>query len=224
MKTRRQIWIENYRVRPYLQHSSEQEIAERLRYVIENMTTTTPDGKIAPLLPEPDGKFWYELFEQVLEEYRRRRIEPPAGFLKGAQVPNPAHPISSAALKAVSEAELPPNGKYLVKLGRRQHISNFYERGELRIAPASIYADPSLNSAIRDDELALSAFGQQSEVLIRVIDPKTGGPFRTHGLRDPDARNETDRKSHIYVSFENQLLRSVHGNEVGREVICRFRV
>lgn len=65
--------------------------------------------------------------------------------------------------------QLPPGGTYLVKLGHRQHISNFYERVELRIAP-SAYADPSLNSAIRDDELALSAFGQQSEVLIRAFD------------------------------------------------------
>lgn len=179
MKTRRQIWIEGYRLRPYLQHSSEQEIAERLRYIIENMTTMTPSGKITALPPEPRGKFWYELFEHALEEYRRRGIEPPPGFLKGAQVPNPAQPVSSAALKAVSEARLAPDGTSLVKLGRRQHISNFYERSELRIAPASAYADPSLNSAIRDDELALSAFGQQSEVVIPAFDEAGALKFAT---------------------------------------------
>src|SRR5579871_1569185 len=198
MTTRRQMWIENYRLRRYLQHSSEQEVAERLRYIIENMTTTTADGKIAPLPPEPDGKFWYELFEQALEEYRRRGIEPPPGFLKGAQVPNPAHPITSAALKAVGGAQLPPDGTYLVKLGRRDRISNFFERGELRVAPASIYADPSLNAAIRDDELALSAFGQQSGVLIQVLDPKTGTP--THATRPIGNLTYTSRsKTNYYV-------------------------
>lgn len=51
---------------------------------------------------------------------------------------------------------------------------DFYKRGRLRIAPASSYSDPSLNLAIRDDELSVSTYGLQSEVLIEVFDPNNG--------------------------------------------------
>jgi hypothetical protein len=75
---------------------------------------------------------------------------------------------------AIRSVSLPAEGTYLVKLGKREHMLDFYKRGRLRIAPASSYADPSLNCAVRDDELSLSAYGLQSEVLIEVFDQKTG--------------------------------------------------
>jgi len=161
-------------MRRYLEHSSEQELAQRLRYIIENMSTLLPDGKIGVLPPEPHGKNWYELFEHALEEYRKRKINPPGGFLQEAHVPNPTHPVAEAAIRAVRGISVPSEGNYLVKFGERTHMLNFYKRGMLRIGPASSYFDPSLNSAIRDDELALSTYGLQSEVLIKVFDHKTG--------------------------------------------------
>jgi hypothetical protein len=161
-------------LRPYLKHSSEQELAERLRYIVENMTVLTREGKAGVLAPEPHGKHWYPLFEHALEEYRQRNLPPPANFLKNAQVPDPSHSISAQALAAVRRASLAPDETYLVKLGKRDHMSAFYRDGKLRIAPAGIYNDPSLNAAICDDELSLSSFGLQSEVLIEAFDPKTG--------------------------------------------------
>jgi hypothetical protein len=172
--TRQRMWQQGYRTRPYLQHSSEQEVAARLRYVLENITTLLPDGKVGVLSPEPYGKDWYPLFEHVQEEYRRRGTTPPGGFLKDAKVANPTFPVADAAISAIRSVSLTAEGTYLVKLGKREHMLDFYKRGRLRIAPASSYADPSLNCAVRDDEQSLSAYGLQSEVLIEVFDQKTG--------------------------------------------------
>lgn len=177
LMTRQEMWRQKYRLRPYLQHCKEEEVAERLRYVIENMTTLTSDRKVAPLAPEPHGKYWFELFEHVQEEYRRRGDGAPEGFLKDAQVPHPADPISSAAIRAVQRASVPADRSHLIKFGMHEHMLELYNSGRLRIAPATSYSDASLNPAIHDDELLLSSFGQQSEVLIEVFDAKTGQPM-----------------------------------------------
>jgi hypothetical protein len=166
-------WRQNYRIRPYLEHSSEEQVAARLRYIVENMTTLQPNGKIGALTPEPYGKMWWELFTHVLEEYGRRNVSPPEGFLKDAGVPKVMHPIAEASIRAIRATSIPAEGTYLVKFGHREHMLEFYKRGRLRIAPASTYADPSLNAAVRDNELSLDAYGLQSEVLIEVFDPTT---------------------------------------------------
>jgi hypothetical protein len=171
--SRQDRWRQNYRIRPYLEHSSEQQLAARLRYIIENMTTLQLDGKIGALTAEPHGKMWWELFTHVLEEYARRKASPPEGFLKDAGVPKVMHPIAEASIRAIRATSVPAEGTYLVKLGQREHMIEFYKRGRLRIAPASTYADPSLNTAIHDDELSLHTYGLQSEVLIEVFDPAT---------------------------------------------------
>lgn len=49
----------------------------------------------------------------------------------------------------------------------------------IRVAAASSYADPSLNRAIKDDELSLSVFALKGEISAWVVDRKTGKPGRS---------------------------------------------
>lgn len=51
-----------------------------------------------------------------------------------------------------------------------------FERGQIRIAAASSYADPSLNPAIHDDELRITGISLASEVTMTVVDKATGAP------------------------------------------------
>jgi hypothetical protein len=44
-------------------------------------------------------------------------------------------------------------GSYLLKFGHAVHLRALFEDGRIQISPASSYADPSLNSAIQDNEL-----------------------------------------------------------------------
>jgi hypothetical protein len=163
-----------YRARPYLADATSAEIAERLRDIIVNLTTLTPEGQIGVLPPLPHGDAWYRLLEHVLEAYRARGETPPNGFLEGSKLPQPSYPEAPRAIVGFGKLNMPSSGNYIVKLGQARHIETLFREGKLRINPASTYNDPSLNSAIRDDELSLHAFGVKAEVKMTAYDGKTG--------------------------------------------------
>jgi hypothetical protein len=126
---------------------------------------------------------------------RMRGKGPPSNFLKNAIVPRPTHPAPPSIAKALEGIALPPADSYLLKLGKTEHMRALHENGSLRIGPASGYSDPSLNAAIRDDELKLSAFGLRSEVKMEVIDHKTGksrGPIEPLGNVTYTTASKTD--------------------------------
>jgi len=86
---RADVWRMNYGLRRYLDHSSDKKIADRLRYMVENLTTPSPDGKVGASVPNPHGS-WLELFAHIQEEYRLRKAEFPADVLKGRTRPKSA--------------------------------------------------------------------------------------------------------------------------------------
>lgn len=172
---RQDVWRLNYQKRRYLKSASEDVIAARLRAVTENLTTLTAGGKIGFVHPDLGGREWLELVAHVQEEYRLRGIAgPPDGFLADALVPKASHPEIPAAAKATADISLPTDRPYLVKLGRRKHMESLYERGAMRIAAASSYADPSLNAAVRDDELSISVVALKDELTGQLVDKTTG--------------------------------------------------
>lgn len=171
---RHEVWRRNYRQRPYLQDATDEELTQRLRDVIENLTALTLDGRLSPLPPGAEGEKWMELFTHILEAYGARRSQPPDNFLRGAKVPRPDDPITARALSRVRNLNLPTPGTYLVKLGKREHMIDLFERGRLRVSPASSYSDPSLNAAIKDDELSISAIAMKGEVQITIPDDRMG--------------------------------------------------
>ena len=61
-------------------------------------------------------------------------------------------------------------GQALVKLGKRIHMQELCESGRIRIAPARLYSDPSLNYAIGDDELTFDRYMLGAEVTITFLD------------------------------------------------------
>jgi len=74
------------------------------------MTTLLPDGKVGVPPPEPHGKMWMELFQNVLDQFARRKIKPPKDFLKDARIPRPTYPAPPAAVKALEGISRPPEG------------------------------------------------------------------------------------------------------------------
>jgi hypothetical protein len=78
----------------------------------------------------------------------------------------------------------------LIKLGKKEHMAAMFAEGAIRIAAASSYADPSLNRAIKDDELSLSVFTLNSEFSAREVDKQTGKPGRLiHPIGDVTITN-----------------------------------
>ena len=112
------------------------------------------------------------LFTHMLEEcVLRGQGMPPATDLR---IPTPTSPAQPAVVVALKEVYLPHPGQALIKLGQREHMKAFFERGQLQISPASTYKDPSLNYALQDDELKFDRVRPRSEVTIRYLDKEAG--------------------------------------------------
>src|SRR5207248_1805016 len=98
----------------------------------------------------------------------------PPRVLDGAKLPRPTYPVPPRAVEALRRITTPEAGTYLVKYGERKHMADLYEQGWLMIKPASSYRDPSLNTAVRDDELTVSGIGLRSSFRIGILDQSTG--------------------------------------------------
>ncbi|MGO9019649.1 MAG: hypothetical protein ACLQVJ_15005 [Syntrophobacteraceae bacterium] len=113
---------------------------------------------LSPVSLEKGGKHLIELFTHVLEEFQIRFGPPPNGFpdgfLEGARIPNPALTLALKAVERLKSFKL-SSGKYLVKYGHKEHMKSLYEQGRIKISAAGTFNDPSINPAIRDEELEL---------------------------------------------------------------------
>jgi hypothetical protein len=174
---RHEAWRAHYRARRYMEHLTDDELQQRAKDVFLNMLVITQEAKIGLPPISPESTCWMEVWTHVLEEFVVRFGPYPAGFgtgfMKTVAIPVPSNPLAERAAAAVS-ARAAPQGAYLVKYGKLKHLKPAYELGRLRIAPASAYSDPSLNPAIRDEELEVEIQPPPSEIRLTVIDPKSG--------------------------------------------------
>ena len=132
-----------------MQSLNDVEVDLRFADIVTNQTILTPEGKIGIF-----GIQWMEKFAHVMEElgYRGRGF-PPADLL-GDRLATP-HAVRSE-LGAKVRGRYPngvPDRFVLFKYGKCEHLEALLTRGQLRLSPASAYADPSLNVAIADNEL-----------------------------------------------------------------------
>jgi hypothetical protein len=156
MMPRHVYWRTQYRRDRYLQNLSADEIAERTNDVMNNLMTLTEDQKIGIRPMDEAGNYWSATFTHILEECVLREYQPPFPMdqIKEWHHPQYDWPGIDKAIAAFKARNLNP-GEYLVKYGEYQFLQPALEEGKIRISPASRYADPSLNYAIRDSELEL---------------------------------------------------------------------
>jgi hypothetical protein len=103
------------------------------------------------------------------------------GFITDLRIPRPDSLLATKAAQVVKAANLKglQPGSYLIKYGKHQYLEAMCEAGSIRIAPAASYDDPSLNPAIRDQELELYIQPTPLAMRLEVIDHKTGKPKAT---------------------------------------------
>jgi hypothetical protein len=178
-----------YRVRRYLQHLTKEQLRQRFIDIFLNLFTLRSDGKLAFPAPGEDAAFWTSRFVDVLEEHVLRFGPYPKGFddgfAKNLDLVKFVGPTGARAIKALESATRFGTSS-LVKYGQADHLKATLETGRIRIAPASSYSDPSLNRAVRDDELQLDYFLPPSEFKLEAFDHKTGrskGPLQLLGNR-----------------------------------------
>ena len=122
---------------------SDYELDSRFGDIMTNDAILTEDGKLG-IIPD-----FLEKGTHVLEEYELRGIGLPHTQIMGKRFKIPT-PIKDYRLIRKIKADYPkgiPQKFTLFKYGKLKYFKNFIENGHLRIQPASVYADPSLNPA-----------------------------------------------------------------------------
>jgi hypothetical protein len=158
------------------------ELNRRAADLISNILTLTPQGQIGCLQIEGGGTEWMRKVTHVFEEFQLRFGPYPGGFsketLEALQAPKPTFPDVPPGWRALSAAGL-EKGRCLLKFGKRSHMEAMVGAGTIRIAPASVYKDPSLNAAVHDDELSFERIAPPGAGLN--VSRTPGGPFAPVG-------------------------------------------
>jgi hypothetical protein len=171
--TRHQYWRAEYRRKRYLEHVNQDELEERVRDITTNILSVGPAGQLHPVGGATDGTdYWIILFTHVLEELSIRNGGFRPGFMKNAYVPKASWPNSPRAALALGDRKFEA-GKCLFKFGKEKHLRQALKTGNIRISPASSYSDPSLNYAVRDDELTFTIRVPGRRVFIQKVDETT---------------------------------------------------
>jgi hypothetical protein len=164
--TRQEMWQFQYRSRRYLEHATSEQLAQRLRDIMCNLTLLTEEGKISVRHPNKDGGVWWESFAHVYEEHKLRGTGFQPKFLRTAVLPRPTYPLRPKSAEIIQGHQFDP-GRFLVKYGKSKYLKN----GSFRISPASSWIASS-NPAIHDDELKKSFHTHPANIRIQVVKSK----------------------------------------------------
>jgi hypothetical protein len=157
----------------YARHLSQQELDRRIRDVLLNILTLTPEAKIGLLPMDTQGIIWMEKCIHVFEEMQLRHGPYPAGFTRNILHSEPFPAFVSALAQKAAEAfkkrALEP-GSILIKFGKRANMERLFSHGDLRVQPASYFTDIGLNGAVRDDERRLPlSFALTREEIHKIV-------------------------------------------------------
>jgi len=158
MVPRHVAWRMQYRERRYARHLSQKELNARIRDILLNMLRLTNEAKVGLPPMTAESVALMEKWTHVLEEMVLRHGPYPAGFtreiLHSEPFPDFVGELADKAARAFSKlgADRP---KAIIKFGTRTHMTSLFERGSLRIQPASYFRNNNHLGAVRDDELEL---------------------------------------------------------------------
>ena len=170
---RHEWWRKNYYMEPYLSDVSDEYVGERFIDVVNNNTTLTETGQIAPLMG-PQGGYFTSRFTHLIEEMNYRPGLLQQANLKSKFALKPTFPERPAGFKILGARAI-PESPMLVKLGKAEYLREMFSKGSIRIAPASSYSDPSLNAAIQDDELKQKAILRLGSLGLNVLRRDSSG-------------------------------------------------
>ncbi len=173
-----------------MEHLSRELLVDRLRYLIENLSTLETNGKIGMGNVSIDP--WKELiisFTHVQEELKIRGESPPNNFLDGCAVPSPMVEASERLIEINRIASV--KKPHLIKFGKKEYLS----KNSLKVSLASSFMEPSLNVAQMDDEMKAIFHANPDEMTITTSKGEAIKPIGTVNIT-----YETERDYYVFCS------------------------
>jgi len=160
----------------YARHLTQEELNQRIRDVLLNILDLSENGKIGVGPIDAEFEVWSEKWTHVLEEMQLRHGPYPKGFTSGFlkdSIPFFASELGKKAAATMASLGL-RRDEVFIKFGKACFMTALHERGSLRIQPASYFADPSHNLAVKDSELTrrISLVLSGEDVRKLVINPQ----------------------------------------------------
>lgn len=134
---------------------TEEQLCVRYASLLEN--TIQFDDFGGAFIERSNLPYWAKRLCWTEEEFGFRSLMERMAELQRREIAR-TRPHVVAARRLWSTVEPPKFGSYIIKFGQRQHVQDMLAWGRFRIAPAASYNDPSLNFALRDDELVTQVF------------------------------------------------------------------
>jgi len=170
---RHEVWRQMYRANRYCRHLDQKELNQRIRDIFVNMLRLTPEAKIGLPPVGSEGIKAMEVWTHVLEEMALRYGPHPNGFtheiFHSEPFPDFVGELGRKAANVIASKGLKSDNVF-IKFGKADHMRSLFEKGALRVQPASYYAISDHNGAIRDDELSLPlSFALSREDIIKIV-------------------------------------------------------
>ncbi len=142
----------------YLAHLPLEDVLRRGNDIVRNLHEVDPLGRVTLDAKDPRLYYWMDRFTEYIHELGLRGVDPRQSaphLLADIPLPTDGERWPGTIGSAVSAFAL-PTPPVLVRYGEVSHVRGAWERGAIRLGPASSYDDASLDPARRDDELALA--------------------------------------------------------------------
>jgi hypothetical protein len=166
-----------YLVRQYMSHLSDAEFEQRGADIFVNVHMQTPNNCLVNAPPRGWIDLWGDVRDEAYRRFSPEEIKQSSQRLRAGLSKFKTVYYDKDSLAALYERAASSNG-FIVKYGERKYLEPAYRSGQITIFPASKYNDPSLNCAIKDDELNLAMQPNPQEIKLEVFD-KTGRPKGT---------------------------------------------
>jgi hypothetical protein len=195
-------WFDEYRKKRYLEHATHDELTARLDDILVNLVHFTDDG-LAVVHTSIEPNPFVILLAHFFEEMKRRGQREYDFPLKHLHFDDTKYP--KARLAAKLWHKLKP-GSYMLKFSKSKFLEPLLNSGAMRLFPASFYREPTLVTAIRDDELR---FDQQLHTGTARTQDRNGNwrTFPVAGRADLRQTATSDYYLSCYATlFENRLF------------------
>lgn len=155
--TRSEYWRRQYANAPYLEAASRAALGQRFADISANLFRLQEQGAFRPAPVNRDIRKtgWWEMVSDVMTECDRRGFHF-SEIGKLAKRRQDQWPLEGTPRGyAILGGSVPPN-PCLVRVSKQQYVADALLEGRFFIKPATSYDDPSLNAAVRDDELMIA--------------------------------------------------------------------
>src|SRR5687768_4313130 len=89
---RHEYWRKIYRGRRYLKNATDEEVRQRAKDILNNLTNVTKEGKIGFPSVDDEGRYWLKIWTEILEEFDIRGIDYRDGTFKDTVTAEPSWP------------------------------------------------------------------------------------------------------------------------------------